>query len=128
MDQLYNTRRLNQIFVALNLTALALILITIYKDQRPEWYPYQTTYIQLFRQYAQQELNRVQKELQGDAEYQQLKKQLQEVSAKLNANPRYKELSQEMARLNEELKKVQTQLSEVRLDYLHYEDEYFWAR
>jgi hypothetical protein len=34
MDQLYSTRRLNQIFVALNLTALALILITIYKDQR----------------------------------------------------------------------------------------------
>ncbi|MFA0759979.1 MAG: hypothetical protein HZLCBSQH_000064 [Candidatus Fervidibacterota bacterium] len=128
MDQLYNTRRLNQIFVALNLTALAFILITIYKDQRPEWYPYQTTYIQLFRQYAQQELNRVQKELQGDAEYQQLKKQLQEVSAKLNANPHYKELSREVARLNEELKKVQTQLSEVRLDYLHYEDEYFWAR
>ncbi len=129
MDEtFYNIRRLNQILALLTAVALVIFGIITYQEMRPEWYSYQTTYIRLFRQYAQQELNRVKRELRNDEEYQALKKQLEEVAKRLAANPRYKELQQEMARLSEEVQTVQTKLSEVRLDYLHYEDEFFWAR
>lgn len=128
MDQHYNTRRLNQIFTVLNATALALIGVVLYKEHRPEWYPYQATYIQLYRQYAQQELQRARKALQGDAEYREISEKLHSVQQKLRSDPNYTRLRREEEKLDKAISDLTVRLGEIRLDYLHYEDEYFWAR
>ncbi|MCS7223788.1 MAG: c-type cytochrome [Armatimonadetes bacterium] len=128
MDLFYNTRRLNQIFLILNAVAIVLIGIVLYKEHRPEWYPYQATYIQLLQEFTEKEYKRIKEEVGKDEEFKSLQGQLTEVSNQLGRNPRYSELSRQISQLRQEVSAVQTKLAEVRLDYLHYEDQFFWAR